>query len=95
MAVKLVWILTHFQPGFQSHSSHGRNTEEKQDPVTHNVYSQQGGAHSTAGLALGLGKESHGKARAAAQRSRLKLTRHTHTVHTPSKTVTHQHTGNT
>lgn len=44
MAVKLVQSLTHFQGGFQSHSSQGCNTEEKQDAVTKKVYSQQGGA---------------------------------------------------
>lgn len=86
MAGKLAWILTSFQAGFQSHSSQGCNTGEKQDPVTHNVYSQQGGAHSTAEPALGCGKESHGKAKAAAHSRGLKLTRHTHTVHTnPSR----------
>lgn len=95
MASKLAWILTHFQAGFQSHSSQGCNTEERQDSVTHNVYSQQGGAHSTTGLALGCGKELHGEAKAAAHSSRLKLTRHTYCTYTPSKTVTQQHTGNT
>lgn len=95
MAVKLAWILTHFQAGFQSHSSQGCNTEERQDSVTHNIYSQQGGARSTAGPALGCGKESQGKAKAAAHISRLKLTRHTHTyAYIRSKTVTHRHTGN-
>ncbi len=82
MAAKLAWILTHVQAGFQSHSSEGCNTEERQDSVTHKVYSQQGGAHSTAGPALGCGKESHVKAEAAAQSNELKLTRHTHTIHT-------------
>lgn len=36
MAGELAWFLTHFQV-FQSHSSQGCNTEEKQDSVTHNV----------------------------------------------------------
>lgn len=81
MAVKLAWILTHIQGGFQSHSSQGCNTEEKQDAITHNIYSQQGGAHWAAEPALGCGKESHGKAKAAAHSRGIKLTRHTHTVH--------------
>lgn len=68
MAGELAWVLTHFQV-FHSHSSQGCNTEEKQDSVTHNVYSQQGGARSTAGLALGCGKETHGKAKASAHSS--------------------------
>lgn len=63
MAEELVWVLTHFQI-FHSHSSEGCNTGEKQDSVTHNIYSQQGGARSTAGLALGCGKDLHGKAAA-------------------------------
>lgn len=81
MAGELAWVLTHFQV-FHSHSSQGCNTEEKQDSVTHNVYSQQGGARSTAGLALGCGKETHGKAKASAHSSGRKWTRHTHTVQT-------------
>lgn len=52
-----LWVLTHFQV-FYSHSIQDCNTEEKQDSVTHNVYSQQGGARSTAGLAAGCGKRT-------------------------------------
>lgn len=37
MAVTLAWILTHFQGGFQSHSSRVCNTEEKQDTVTRSL----------------------------------------------------------
>lgn len=51
------WVLTHFQV-FHSHSIQGCNAEEKQDSVTRNIYSQQGGAHSTAGLAVGCGKKT-------------------------------------
>lgn len=46
---------THFQGGFQYHSNHCCNTELKAG--LSNVYSQQGGSPSTAGLALGCGKE--------------------------------------
>lgn len=66
MAVKLVWILTHVQGGFQSHTSQGCNTEEKQDAVTHSIFSQQGRARCTTRQALGCGKELHGNAKAAA-----------------------------
>lgn len=52
-----LWVLTHFQV-FHSHSIQDCNTEEKQDSVTHNIYSQQGGARSTAGLAVGCGKKT-------------------------------------
>lgn len=51
-----LWVLTRFQV-FHSHSIQDCNTEEKQDSVTHNIYSQQGGARSTAGLAAGCGKK--------------------------------------
>lgn len=88
MAGELEWVLTHFQL-FHSHSSQGCITEKKQDSVTHSVYSQQGGAHSAARLALGCGKETHGKAKASGHSGGWKWTRHTHTSSTnaPSKTM--------
>lgn len=40
MAVMLAWISSHFQAGFQSQSSQGCNTEEKQESAAQNVHSQ-------------------------------------------------------
>lgn len=81
-----LWVLTHFQV-FHSHSIQDRNTEEKQDSVTHNIYSQQGGARSTAGIAAGCGKKTHeetlrGKTKRA-ERTNLPSVIQGRTGHTP------------
>lgn len=95
MAVKLVWSLTHFQAGFQSQSSQGCNTEQKQDSVTHNVYSQQGGARSAAGQALGCGKEIAWKSLNSCPQQQAKTNQaHTHTVHTHPQRLGVINTGN-
>lgn len=52
-----LWVLTDFHI-FHSHSFHNCNTEEKPDSVTHNIYSQQGGAGSTAGRAVERQREA-------------------------------------
>ena len=76
-----LWVLTHFQI-FHSHSLQNCNAEEKRDSVTRSIYSQQGGARSTAGRAVGCGK---------------KTTREERLQHETRQTsfVSYKHTGNT
>lgn len=71
--------LTHFQAGFSPTAvRESCYSEETQDSVSRSVYSQRGGAGSTADPALGCGKELHGKDTEAAHRSRLEGTTLTH-----------------